>query len=70
MSANVGKFDRLFRALLGGVLILLPFVSGFAVFAATWATVLSIVVGLVMLATAAMRFCPLYRLLGLRTCRI
>jgi hypothetical protein len=29
-----------------------------------------IAAGVIMLVTAALRFCPLYRLLGLRTCPV
>ena len=69
MSANVGTIDRLIRAVVGLVLIALPFVGSFALFQGTWATALSVIVGLVLLTTASLRFCPAYRLLGLRTCR-
>ena len=67
MTQNVGTADRLFRFVLGLVLLALPFVSGLAMFDATvWRNV-SLVLGIVMLATAAFRFCPLYRVLGLHT---
>lgn len=69
MSVNVGTIDRSLRAVLGLVLLVLPFVSGLALFTATWATAVSVIAGLVMLGTAAMRFCPMYTLFGIRTCR-
>lgn len=69
MTANVGKIDRLFRAILGVVLIVLPFLSGMTVFQNSVMTVLAVIVGIVMLVTAAMRFCPIYRIFGLRTCK-
>ncbi|PUB17473.1 YgaP family membrane protein [Yoonia sediminilitoris] len=69
MTANVGTIDRIFRLILGIVLLALPFVSGLAVFDSTTATVLSVGVGIVMLATSTMRFCPLYRILGIQTCK-
>lgn len=69
MSINVGTVDRVFRVLLRIVLIALPFISGWTMFGATWAVVLSVVLGIVMLATAAMRMCPIYRVLGMNTCR-
>ncbi|SFI32877.1 YgaP family membrane protein [Jannaschia pohangensis] len=70
MTANLGTVDRALRAILGLLLVAAPFVSGFALFASTAATVVSVVVGIVLLATSAMRFCPLYRVLGIQTCKI
>lgn len=70
MTANVGSFDRLFRVVLGIVLLAAPFVSGMALFESGLATTLSVIVGLVMLGTSAMKFCPLYRIFGIRTCKI
>jgi hypothetical protein len=69
METNVGNIDRIARAVIGVVLLLAPFVSGMALFASTTATVISVILGLVMLGTAATRFCLLYRLLGTNTCR-
>jgi hypothetical protein len=70
MTANVGNIDRIFRIVLGLVLIAAPFVSGMGLFASTTATVVSVIVGLVMLGTSAMRFCPLYRIFGIQTCKL
>jgi hypothetical protein len=70
MVKNIGTVDRALRILLGVVLLAAPFVSGMALFAAGWATALSVVVGLVMLGTATLRFCPLYTLVGVRTCKV
>ncbi len=67
MSINVGTLDRSARAILGLVLLGLAFgttvLAGSAVL--YWG---AIFVGLVMLATAAFKFCPLYAVLGLKTC--
>ncbi len=68
MTQNIGTTDRIFRIVFGLLLIILPFISGFAFFEATWATAASVIIGLVLLATAAMRFCALYTLFGIRTC--
>lgn len=68
MTPNVGTADRAVRLVLGAVLLLLPLLTPFAAGTA-WLWWASIVVGLVMLATAATRLCPLYTLLGVRTCR-
>lgn len=70
MITNLGNFDRIFRALLGVVLLAAPFVSGLAIFSGTAATVISVIAGLVMLGTSAMKFCPLYRIFGIRTCKL
>lgn len=70
MTSNVGTIDRVFRLILGIVLLPAPFLSGFAVFDGTTATVISVIVGLVMVGTSTMKFCPLYRVFGIRTCGI
>ena len=70
MTPNVGTTDRILRATLGVVLLLAPFVLGLPLFESTVATTVSVIVGLVMLGTAAFRLCPLYSLFGFNTCRI
>jgi len=64
MGCNVGKGDQIFRFLLGVVLLLAYFLGWIG---GTWGVV-ALIVGIVLVATAAVRFCPLYRLLGLNTC--
>ncbi len=68
---NMGSLDRLLRAVVGIVLLAVAFVPsvGAIVHApaeGTWHWVIA-VVGVVMLATSAIRYCPLYTVLGLRT---
>lgn len=70
MTANVGNIDRIFRLVLGLVLLVAPFVSGLAILESNAATIISVVAGLVMVGTSAMKFCPLYRIFGIRTCKI
>lgn len=70
MTANVGTIDRGLRIVLGLVLLAAPFVSGLGIFESGIATVLSVIVGIVMITTSALRFCPLYRVLGIQTCKI
>lgn len=70
MTTNLGNLDPIFRALLGIVLLAAPFVSGLAIFDGTAATVISVIAGLVMLGTSAMKFSPLYRIFGIRTCKL
>ncbi len=69
MTANIGTFDRVLRALIGIALLALAFggfVPALAVGAPRW---IAVAVGVVMLATAGLRFCPLYRIFGIRTCQ-
>lgn len=70
MTANLGNIDRALRVFLGLILLALPFVSGLAIFGSGIATALSVIAGIMLLATSAIRFCPLYRLFGVRTCKI
>lgn len=65
MTKNVGNIDRLMRIALGIVLVLIPIMSGFS----TWTTIAGII-GVIAIATAGMRFCPLYRILGIQTCKM
>lgn len=69
MKTNVGMIDRVARAIIGVILIAAPFLSGMALFENTVATVIAVIAGIVMLATSAMKFCPIYGVLGWRTGR-
>ena len=64
-AKNVGTVDRTIRAIAGVVLLILAFTS----LAGLWAWVAGIV-GVVMLATAALGTCPPYTLLGINTCSV
>ena len=68
MTINVGTVDRIARAILGIVLLYLAFASG-ALDGGVWKWVAALA-GVVMLGTSALKFCPLYRIIGVRTCRI
>lgn len=65
MTANVGTIDRILRAVAGVVLLVLGFMSF-----SGGVQIGAIIVGVVLLATAGMRFCPAYRLLGIKTCQM
>lgn len=69
MRANVGNIDRVFRAALGLVLLYLAFFSGMAFFDGAVARYVVGAIGIVMLIVAATRVCPVYTILGMRTCR-
>jgi len=61
METNVGSGDRVVRVIIGLALLSLLFVLNGN---ARWVGL----IGVVPLATAAFRVCPLYRLVGLSTC--
>ncbi len=68
---NVGTIDRASRFMAGLVLLAIvflppstPILAGLGLW--RWAVA---VIGAVMIATAAMRFCPAYTLLGVNTCK-
>ena len=67
---NVGGLDRAFRFLLGAALLLAVFVPQLALFESwgPWRYVVA-AVGIMMLATAALRICPAYLPFGIKTCR-
>ena len=66
MVRNESNLDRMLRALVGALLLI-----GWAVgwWTGTWAVVLGVVAA-ILIVTAAVGFCPLYRVLGLSTCPV
>jgi hypothetical protein len=56
---NVGTPDRVLRIVAGAVLVGLVFIGP----QTPWGWI-----GLILIATAAIGWCPIYRLLGIRTC--
>ncbi|AHL34459.1 membrane protein [Pseudomonas brassicacearum] len=60
MNANIGTIDRSLRIIIGLVLIALSLTGVIGLWG--W-------IGVVPLATGIFRFCPAYRLLGIRTCK-
>lgn len=65
MKRNESNQDRGIRAVVGIIALLIGLfaVDGFL-------RALLIIVGLVLVITAAVGFCPLYRLLGINTCKV
>ena len=57
-KANIGKTDRLIRAIVGALLIIGAFNGG------GW---LAALIGAVLLGTAYIRFCPAYSVVGFST---
>lgn len=65
MTRNMGTWDRLVRAL---VVAPLAAIAAVAVGAGTVLGIVLLVVAAIMLVTAAVGHCPLYRLVGVSTC--
>ena len=65
MKRNESNQDRGIRAVVG---IIASLIGLFAV--GGFLRALLIIVGLVLVTTAAVGFCPLYRLLGINTCKV
>jgi phosphatidylglycerophosphate synthase len=61
MTMNLGQMERTLRIIAGLVLVALVFVGP----KTPW-----VWFGLILIGTGAIRFCPIYRLLGLSTCPI
>jgi hypothetical protein len=59
MKTNEGKWDRIFRVVLGLGLLSLVFVGPQTL----WG-----LIGLIPLLTGAIGFCPLYKVIGMDTC--
>lgn len=61
MLTNESSTDRMFRVVLGVIVLSLVFIGP----KTPWGWL-----GIVPLATGALGFCPLYRLFGISTCRL
>lgn len=70
MTANLGSPDRLIRVILGLALIVLPLLNMPAIWSSAAFAYASMAVGLILVLTALVRFCPLYRLFGISTCKL
>lgn len=68
MKANVGNIDRGIRLIIGIAALAAVFVGPYA--GAGWERIALGAVGVIMIATSAIKFCPLYRIFGMRTCPI
>lgn len=66
MKKNVGSIDKIIRIVFALVVAVLFY---FKVISGTFGIIL-LVLGAVLLVTALVNFCPLYRLFGLSTCPV
>ena len=67
--SNVGTLDRIIRLVVGALLVAAPLVIAAPLWASALAFWASIIVGIVLIATAAFSFCPIYAALGLSSKR-
>jgi len=59
ITRNLGQFDRIARFVVGAALVVLALMGTIGV----WGYI-----GAIFVATAFMNFCPIYRVLGIKTC--
>ena len=65
MQINVGTPERIVRLVLGAVFLILAIFAGLS---SLWTWILGIV-GVAMVVTGLLRYCPAWSLLGIKTCR-
>ena len=65
MSTNESTLDRIIRGIVGAIALIVAVVVGMG----SVGGILLVVVGGILVVTAAVGFCPLYRILGLSTAR-
>lgn len=66
MKKNMGKTDKMVRIIIAAVLVGL-FITGVI---SGWLGVVLMVVALIFVLTSLINFCPIYRLFGVRTCKV
>jgi hypothetical protein len=65
MRTNESTLDRIIRGVVGAIALIVAVVVGMG----SVGGILLVVVGGILVVTAAVGFCPLYRILGLSTAR-
>jgi hypothetical protein len=66
MTTNESSIDRIIRVIIGVAAL----VAAFAVGIGSVGGIILAVVGVVMFVTAAVGFCPIYRVFGMSTCKV
>jgi uncharacterized membrane protein len=64
MKNNISQMDRVIRAVVGLVLLIIGLAMPMASAAPQ---IILVILGVALLATAALNFCPLYKLIGFST---
>lgn len=70
MTINVGTVDRILRLVVGVALIAVALFSSMAIFDAVFAKYGAIALGLVLVATGIVGTCPMYSIIGTKTCKV
>lgn len=70
MTVNLGTIDRILRGLIGLALIIAPLLNVPAIWSSATLAFTSMGVGAILMLTSLIRFCPLYRIFGISTCKI
>ena len=65
MTTNESTLDRIIRGIVGAIALVIAVVVGMG----SVGGILLVVVGGILVVTAAVGFCPLYRILGLSTAK-
>ena len=68
MKANVGNIDRGIRVMIGIAALITILVGPYT--GTSWQNIALAAVGIIMIGTSSIKFCPLYRIFGMRTCPI
>ena len=63
MKPNIGNLERAIRISLGVVLLVAGYFGGLP----EWGAVVSYILGAVAIVTGTIRFCPIWRVLGIST---
>ncbi|MFN8097164.1 MAG: DUF2892 domain-containing protein [Dermatophilaceae bacterium] len=66
MGQNVGSTDKIIRLVLAAAVAVVAFVTG----AGSPLGIVLLIVAAVLAVTAFVGFCPLYRLVGVNTCKV
>jgi Protein of unknown function (DUF2892) len=71
MTANVGSFDRIARLVIGALLVIWPWLGHGMMMGVDgplrW---IGLIAGIVLIVTALMGTCPIYRLMGVNTYKV
>jgi hypothetical protein len=70
MTANIGNIDRAARLIIGLAFFMAPLLNLPAVWSSAGLANTSMGVGVVLALTSLIRFCPLYRIIGISTGKI
>ncbi len=64
MTVNVGSTDRIIRLVAAVIAVVVAFAIGIS----SVGGIILLILGVVLAATALVKFCPIYRLFGMSTC--